>query len=91
VDDGRAVECGVDSLGAAAFVGFWAFWLLLVYGYVVGELSPKHLVIFVIVWLVGRVALAYLPTPAPQLFSPYVAVLDIALVFVIFEGDMRLY
>lgn len=56
----------MDSLGVAAFVGFWVFWVLLVYGYAVGELSPKHLVIFVIVWLVGQGALAYLRRPDEQ-------------------------
>ena len=81
----------MTSAGIAAFIGFWTFWVLLVYGYAVGELSQSHVLTFVIVWLVGRVALAYLPSPAPLLFSPYVAVLDIALVWFIFEGDVRLH
>ena len=81
----------MSSVGIAGFVGFWTFWVLLAYGYAVGELFPKHIAIFLTVWLVGRVALAYLPAPAPQLFLPYVALLDIALVFIIFEGDVRLH
>jgi len=79
------------SVGIAAFIAFWAFWILLGYGYAVGELSLKQIVIFVLVWIGGRVGLAYLPwTPAAALFSPYLAVLDIALVFAIFKGDVRL-
>jgi hypothetical protein len=80
----------MGSTAVAAFIGFWAFWILLPYGYAVGELSPKRVVLFLIFWICGRIGLAWLPAPAPALFSPYVAILDIALVFLIFHGDVRL-
>ena len=81
----------MGSQAVAAFIGFWTFWVLLPYGYAVGELSPKQVVVFLLLWIGGRVGLAYLPwMPAASLFSPYVAVLDIALVFAIFKGDVRL-
>jgi len=81
----------MGSQVVAAFVAFWTFWVLLPYGYAVDELSPKQLAVFLLLWLVGRVGLAHLPwMPAADLFSPYVAVLDIALVFAIFKGDVRL-
>jgi len=79
----------MGSPAVAAFIGFWAFWILLAYGCAVRELSRKHIVVFLLLWICGRIGLAYLPPPAPALFSSYVAVLDIALVFVIFEGDVR--
>ena len=81
----------MGSQAVAAFVGFWTFWVLLPYGFAVGELSPKQVAVFLLLWIAGRVGLAYLPwIAAASLFSPYVAVLDIALVFAIFKGDVRL-
>jgi hypothetical protein len=81
----------MGSQAVAAIIGFWTFWVLLPYGYAVGELSPKQVAAFLLLWIGGRVGLAYLPwMPAASLFSPYVAVLDIALVFAIFKGDVRL-
>ena len=80
----------MGSQGIAAFIAFWAFWILLTYGYAVGELSPKQIWVFLLFWFCGRIGLAYLPPPAPALFSPYVAILDIALVFAVFKGDIRL-
>lgn len=79
------------SPAIAAFVGLWVFWVLLIYGYAVGELSVKAVLIFLASWLVVRFALMFIPwAGAHGLFAPYVAVLDIALVFVIFEGDVPL-
>jgi hypothetical protein len=80
----------MGSIALAAFVGFWAFWILLAYGYLVDELSPKQIATFLVLWIVGRLGLAHLPDPAPALFSPYVASLDIAIVFVVFKGDVRI-
>lgn len=81
----------MGSPGIAAFIGFWTFWVLLIYGYGVGELSRKAALIFLTAWLVGRLTLPFVPwETARSLFAPYVAVLDIALVFAIFEGDVRL-
>jgi hypothetical protein len=80
----------MGSPAVAAFIGFWAFWILLPYGYGIGELSRKQVVLFLILWICGRIGLASLPAPGPALFSPYVAILDIALVFVIFQSDVRL-
>jgi hypothetical protein len=80
----------MGSIALAAFVGFWAFWILLAYGYLVDELSPNQIATFLVLWIVGRLGLAHLPDPAPALFSPYVASLDIAIVFVVFKGDVRI-
>ena len=82
----------MGSPAVAAFIGFWTFWVLLPYGYAVGELSPKQVAVFLLLWIGGRVGLAYLPwMPAAGVFSPYVAVLDIGLVFALFKGDVRLF
>ena len=81
----------MGSIAVAAYIAYWAFWVLLVYGLAVGELTVKRVALFLMLWIVGRFALAYIPwEPAHALFSSYVATLDIALVFVIFKGDVRL-
>ncbi len=81
----------MGSIAVASFVGFWAFWILLIYGLAVGELTLKRVGVFLALWLAGRVGLAHIPWgPAPAMFPPYVAGLDIALVFTIFKGDVRL-
>jgi len=44
-----------------------------------------------LLWVAGAAGLPYVPyAPARAMFSSYVAVLDIALVFIIFKGDVRL-
>jgi hypothetical protein len=54
-------------------------------------LTVKRVALFLMLLIVGRFALAYIPwEPAQALFSSYVGILDIALVFVIFKGDVRL-
>jgi hypothetical protein len=52
--------------------------------------APKQIGIFLLFWFCGRIGLAYLPMPAPALFSPYAAILDIVFVFAIFKRDVRL-
>jgi len=62
----------MGSQVVAAFIAFWTFWVLLPYGYAVGELSPKQIGVFLLLWIGGRLGLAYLPwMPAAGLFSPY--------------------
>lgn len=81
----------MGSPAVAAWIAHLAFWGLLVYGLVVHELSPKRLAIFLTLWLVGLIALPYAPyEPARAMFSSFVAVLDIGLVFTIFKGDVSL-
>jgi hypothetical protein len=73
----------------AAFIGFWGFWTLLLVGTVRGEVGVGRGALFLGLWLGGFVGLRYLPYVG-SLFPPYVAILDIALVFLIFKGDVRL-
>jgi hypothetical protein len=81
----------MGSPAVAAFLAYWAFWGLLVYGCAVGELTVKRVAVFLALWIVGRFGLGYIPwEPARDMFATYVAILDIALVFLIFKGDVRL-
>ena len=74
----------------AAWIAHVAFWVLLAYGWFWDELGPKGLAVFVVLWLAGMFGLPFIPYGA-ALFSSFVAVLDIALVFKIFQGDVRLW
>ena len=72
----------------AGVIAWWGFWALLLAGYSTGELSGRRAAVFVALWIAGRAASGYLLSGV--LFTPYLAVLDIILVFMIFKGDVRL-
>ena len=79
------------SAAIGAWIAHIAFWGLLLYGWALGELNPKRIAVFLLLWLTVRVGLPYVPyEPARAMFSSVVAMLDIALVFMIFKGDVRL-
>jgi hypothetical protein len=80
----------VDSPFVAAFVARWTFWALLGIGWLSKELGPKGIAIFLLLWLAGLLGFRYGAAPYDGLFSPYVAALDVGLVFVVFRGDVRL-
>jgi hypothetical protein len=81
----------IGSPVIAAFIAWWAFWILLLVGWIRGELGIKGTLVFMLLWFGGLVGLPYVPySPAQAMFSPWVALLDIALVFKIFKGDVRL-
>jgi hypothetical protein len=69
-------------------VARWGFWLLLGAGWMLGELRWKGIVASVLLWLVGFAGTSFVVQGV--WFTPYVAVLDIGLVLVIFKGDVRL-
>jgi len=77
------------SVYIASMIAQSAFWVLLVCGWYLGELRWKASVIFLTLWIAGYVLRPFVANGA-GLFSPYVAALDIALVFTIFKGDVRL-
>ena len=70
------------------FIAFWGFWVLLIVGWLRGDLDVRSMAVFLALWLAGRVGTGFVLYGL--LFAPYVAILDIALVFAIFKGDVRL-
>jgi hypothetical protein len=74
---------------AGAWIAQVGFAILLVWGCVSGNMSLKAATIFLCLWTIAFVARAHIPYGVP-LFSPVVAILDVALVFLIFKGDVRL-
>jgi hypothetical protein len=77
------------SAGIAWWIAHVSFWTLLAYGWAFDELGLRGIVVFLLLWGAGFFGLPYLPCGA-NMFSSFVAVLDVALVFLIFKGDVRL-
>jgi hypothetical protein len=77
----------MGSAGLATWVAHAAFWALLAIGWFSDELGVRGVAVFVLLWLAGFFGLPYLPEGG-LLVAPYVAVVDIALVFAIFKGDV---
>jgi hypothetical protein len=73
----------------AGWIAQWGFWILIGVGWLRGELALRGVAIFAALWLAGLIGLRHIPD-GEFLFSPYAAALDIALVFAIFKGDIRL-
>ena len=72
------MDCPRDILG------------LLLYGWARHELELRSSTVFVFLWITGLYGLPYIIPFGAALFSSFVAMLDIALVFLIFKGDVRL-
>ena len=77
----------MGSSAIAALIAHLVFWVLLAVG--PNELGVKGCVVFAALWLAGLFGLPYAPYGA-ALFAPYVAMLDVTLVLLVFKGDVRL-
>jgi hypothetical protein len=80
----------VGAPAVAAWIAQFAFWVLLALGVFYGELSRRSIVTFVALWTVGYFGLPRLSADSGLFVPPYIAVLDIALVWIVFKGDLRL-
>jgi hypothetical protein len=88
IDDGASMIVGTPALGA--WIAQFAFWVLLILGVFVGELSRRSAVLIVALWALGYLGLPRVPTYGGFFVAPYTALLDIALVWLVFKGDPRL-
>ena len=79
---------GTPALGA--WIAQFAFVVLLVLGVLVGELSRRAVVSIVVLWALGYFGLSRVPTYGGPFVAPYTALLDIALVWLVFKNDVRL-
>jgi hypothetical protein len=79
----------MGSAGIAGWIAHIAFWVLLPYGWLCDELGARGVAVFLLLWISGLFGFPLL-ADGGSLFSPFVAVLDVALVFIIFKGDVRL-
>ena len=74
----------------SSLVAHVAFWVILAFGVLSGELWPRRAWLFVLAWFVGAFVLPYVVPPFSLVVTPYVALLDIVLVLVVFKGDVGL-
>jgi hypothetical protein len=63
------------------------FWVLLAIGG--SDLGGRTVAIYVALWIIGYIGSAWMHS-AGLFFVSYVALLDVALVFHVFQGDVRL-
>ena len=77
----------MGAVGAGYWVGHAAFWILVVLAVV--QLGGRRAALFVGLWIIGYAGSAWLQQ-GTALFMSYVALLDIALVLMLFKGDVRL-
>ena len=72
-------------------VGWWiahiAFWALI--GLAAQDSRWRAIAVFLMLWVAGYVASGWIAALG-LFFMPYVAVLDIALVFIVLRGDVRI-
>lgn len=71
----------------AGWIAQVAFWTLLIVGAWSEELGPRMIATFLVLWGVSVFGLTYLSLPA-GLSTPFVAILAIALLFIVFKGDI---
>jgi hypothetical protein len=79
----------MGSASIAAWIAHVTFWLLLGCGWFWDELGLRGVGIFLVLWLAGLFVLPLTPVGG-ALFPSFVAILDVALVFLIFKGDLTL-
>ena len=80
----------IDSHAVAGWIAQLAFWVLLSLGVFFGELSRRAVIVFLVLWAVGYFGLPRLSPESGLTVMPYTAVLDIALVWLVFKSDVRL-
>jgi len=80
----------IGSPVVGAWIAQCAFWILLALGITYGELSRKAAAGFVVAWLAGYMGLPRISWWTAPLATSWVAALDIALVFIVFKGDVRI-
>ena len=69
------------------FLAHVLFWVFLLIG--ASDIGLRGCIVYVAFWLLGYVGSSWLPTGG-SVFVSYVAILDIALVLHVFQGDVRL-
>jgi hypothetical protein len=76
-------------MGIASAIAKLAFIGLLIAGIVSGELRTKGIAIFLVLGVLAWFGLPQVPRGA-DLVTPALALIDVALVFVVYKGDLRI-
>jgi hypothetical protein len=80
----------IGSALIASWIARVAFWGLIAWGLATRELEFRGTAIFLILWIAAYVIFDHLPLPYGGMFTSFVALLDVALVLIIFKGDIRI-
>ena len=79
----------MGSISIAAWIAKLAFVGLLIIGWTSGELRAKGTVVFLALGAAAWIGLPYLPRGS-DFVTPALAIIDMALVFVVYKGDVRI-
>jgi hypothetical protein len=74
----------------AAFIAHIVFWALLGIGILYGAIRTKGIALFLALWIIGYAALPRFDGNSGFLMTAWLAMLDIALVLILFGGDVRI-
>jgi hypothetical protein len=80
----------VGSPQIAQWIATVAFPVLLTLGFIGDELRPKWIAVFAILGAAAWIGLPRFPPSGGYLVTPALAVLDVALVLVVFKRDIRI-
>ena len=81
----------MGSLGVAAWIAQITFWVFLALGLILGEVKARGALFFVALWLFGYMALPRILPDGGLFVTPYLAVLDIILVLIVYKGNLALW
>jgi hypothetical protein len=76
------------AAGLGALIAQIVFWSFLVWGVLTDSFSRAMTLVFAVLWLSGYWGLSRVASG--DLFTSYVAVLDVVLVLIVAKGDVRL-
>jgi hypothetical protein len=79
----------IGSPAVGALVAQLAFWILVIFGTINGTLSKIAAAVFLLLWVAGYLVLPRVASWSGPMVTPWVAVLDIVLVFLVAKGDIR--
>ena len=80
----------IGSQALAGWIAHIVFWSVIGIGVVSNELTARGAVVFMGFWTTGFLGLPRLGPFGGLFVTPYVAMLDVVLAFVVFKGDVRL-
>lgn len=81
---------GTGSITVAAFIARIAFPVLLAIGWFRGDIGLKGTVVFIVLATAAYIVFPRVASYGDGLITSGLAVLDIALVFMVFKGDVRI-
>ncbi len=80
----------MGTLSILPWIAHPVYWALVFAGWTTGEFGPARVLIFIALWFAGLIVIPRLLPAGFLLFPSYIAILDVALVLMVFKGDVRL-